>query len=100
VEKMVRQVDKVLQGQRDQLGHKVHLEILEALDQQAHKVHKAKLEHKVYRGLLEPQGPRVSKASRGCLDHRGRREILALIIPASLVMRFVYRRKKDLYLTD
>ena len=26
--------------------------------------------------------------------------IPALIIPASLVMRFVYRRKKDLYLTD
>jgi len=26
--------------------------------------------------------------------------IPAVIIPASLVMRFVYRRKKDLYLTD
>jgi hypothetical protein len=26
--------------------------------------------------------------------------IPALIIPASLVMRFIYRRKKDLYLTD
>jgi hypothetical protein len=26
--------------------------------------------------------------------------IPALIIPASLIMRFIYRRKKDLYLTE
>ena len=68
----------VLVDQQDHKVSKAKLVLLVLVDQQDHKV------SKVHRGLLGPQGPRVNKVSRGrlelpdCLDHRGRRESLVL----------------------